>query len=85
MGMHDMHGRRYKEREKKGKWESGFSFLPPPLSSLRLESVSVVIPAGYPPPPIYCVVQLADHFFRDNKLYLFKFNLCDGKKLAAFN
>ena len=81
MAMHDMHGRRYKEREKKGKRESGdpeWLFLP--------------APSPFKFAPIYCVVQ----FFRILHFswritffliinYLFNFNLCDDKKLVAFN
>ena len=86
-----MHGRRYKEREKKGERESGdreWLSLPTP-SPFQVCACNLV---SNSPAPIYCVVQFFRILYFSWRItfflimnYLFNFNLYEGKKLVAFN
>ena len=96
MAMHDMHGRRYKEREKKGERESGdreWLSLPTPSPFKFAPAILCLIPPPPPlPAPIYCGVQFFRILYFSWRItffliinYLFNFNLYEGKKLVAFN
>ena len=95
-----MHGRRDKEREKKGKRESGdreWLFLPTPspfkfAPAVKCPDHERISPWDIPPPPGYTVWYNFRILYFSCRItvfliinYLFNFNLCDGKKLVAFN